>query len=83
MKKYEALAEILRMLKGNAAITRNDHPDIRGLLDWMPHEVVPIRYTSGGSGLGAGKSLIGRGLKLANTRFRRPSLDPIFQLPRQ
>lgn len=46
--EYQSLATVLRTLKGNAVITLNDHPDIRALLDWLPHEVVPIRYTIGG-----------------------------------
>jgi DNA adenine methylase len=46
--QYEALADRLRGLKGQAILTINDHPDICALFDWLPHEVVPIRYTIGG-----------------------------------
>lgn len=45
---YEALASALRALKGKAILTINDHPDIRKLLDWLPHDLVPIHYTIGG-----------------------------------
>lgn len=52
--QYEALAATLRTLKGRAILTINDHPAIRALLDWLPHEMVPIRYTIGG-GKGAAR----------------------------
>lgn len=46
--QYEALVDTLRSLKGHAILTINDHPDIRALFDWLPHDLVPIRYTIGG-----------------------------------
>lgn len=46
--QYEALANTLSSLKGRAILTINDHPDIRALFDWLPHDLVPIRYTIGG-----------------------------------
>ncbi len=46
--EYEALNATLRSLRGKAVLTINDHPAIRKLFDWLPHEVVPIRYTIGG-----------------------------------
>lgn len=46
--QYEALAATLRTLKGRAILTINDHPDIRTLFDWLPHDLVPIHYTIGG-----------------------------------
>lgn len=49
---YEALAATLRTLKGRAILTINDHPDIRALFDWLPHDLAPINYTiSGGKGV--------------------------------
>lgn len=47
-EQYEALAAALRGLKGHAILTINDHPRIRQLFDWLPHQLVPIRYTLGG-----------------------------------
>lgn len=46
--QYEAMASTLRILKGRAILTINDHPDIRTLFDWLPHDLVPIHYTIGG-----------------------------------
>ena len=52
-EEYEALASTLRTLKGQAILTINDHPAIRALFDWLPHDLVPIRYTiCGGEGAG-------------------------------
>ena len=31
-----------------AVLSINDHPDIRTLFDWLPHDLVPIHYTIGG-----------------------------------
>ncbi|XAI95412.1 hypothetical protein [Leptolyngbya phage Lsp-JY19] len=47
-EQYEALATALRGLKGHAILTINDHPRIRELFDWLPRQLVPIRYTLGG-----------------------------------
>jgi DNA adenine methylase len=49
-EQYEALAGVLRTLKGKAILTINDHPDIRRLFGWLPHQRVPIKYTIGGGG---------------------------------
>lgn len=47
-EQYQALADTLRGLRGDAILTINDHPEIRALFDFLPHELVPIRYTIGG-----------------------------------
>ena len=59
-EEYEALAGTLRALKGQAILTINDHPDIRTLLDWLPHDLVPIRYTIGGGNGAARREVIYR-----------------------
>jgi DNA adenine methylase len=46
--QYEAMAKVMRGLKGKAILSINDHPDIRACFAGMHMEVVPIKYTVGG-----------------------------------
>ena len=47
LDQYEALAQTITCLKGEAILTINDHPDMRRLFDRFEGETVPIRYTIG------------------------------------
>ncbi|VWB41596.1 DNA adenine methylase [Burkholderia lata] len=51
--EYEKMALHLRMIKGRAIVSLNDHPDIRRVFDGFHIETVPIQYTVGGGGRAA------------------------------
>jgi DNA adenine methylase len=51
--EYEAMAEIMRGLKGKAILSINDHPDIRRVFEGFQMEVVDIVYNVAGGGKGA------------------------------
>lgn len=42
--QYEALAQLMREIKGKAILSINDHPDIRRCFAGLQMEVVPITY---------------------------------------
>ena len=46
--EYEAMAELMRGIKGKAILSINDHPDIRACFAGLQMEEVPISYTVGG-----------------------------------
>lgn len=46
--EYEAMAELMRSLKGKAILSINDHPDIRACFAGFHMESVQINYTVGG-----------------------------------
>ena len=46
--EYEALATVMRSLKGKAILSINDHPQIRECFSGLHTEVVDISYTIGG-----------------------------------
>ncbi|QVN18994.1 DNA adenine methylase [Burkholderia pyrrocinia] len=48
-EQYEAMAELLRRLKGKAIVSLNDHPDIRRVFEGFEFEVAPITYTVNGA----------------------------------
>ncbi len=47
-EEYEAMAKIMRELKGKAILSINDHPQIRECFEGFHIEEVPIKYTVGG-----------------------------------
>lgn len=48
--QYEAMADLMRSIKGKAIISINDHPQIRECFAGFHMETVPISYTVGGGG---------------------------------
>jgi len=46
--QYEAMAQLMREIKGKAILSINDHPDIRRCFEGLQMEVVPITYQVGG-----------------------------------
>ena len=46
--EYEAMANIMRSIKGKAMLSINDHPDIRRCFEGFHMIEVPIKYTVGG-----------------------------------
>lgn len=48
--QYEAMARIVRGIKGKAVISINDHPRVRDCFAGLHMEVVPIKYQVGGGG---------------------------------
>ena len=51
--EYEAMAAVLRGIKGKAMVSINDHPDIRACFDGFHMESLDITYTVGGGAKGA------------------------------
>ena len=51
--EYQAMAEVLRGLKGKAILSINDHPDIRAVFAGLHTEVLDISYLIGGGTHGA------------------------------
>jgi DNA adenine methylase len=47
LDQYQALAEVLRDLKGRAILTLNDHPDMRGVFAGFKTTSTAVRYTIG------------------------------------
>ncbi len=47
LEQYEKMADRLRMIKGRAIVSLNDHPEIRRVFDGFDIETVPIQYTVG------------------------------------
>ena len=50
--QYEAMAQLMREIKGKAILSINDHPDIRRCFEGLQMEVVPITYQAGGGAKG-------------------------------
>jgi len=50
--QYEAMAQLMRDIKGKAILSINDHPDIRRCFEGLQMEVVPITYQVGGGAKG-------------------------------
>lgn len=48
-EQYQAMAELLRTVKGKAILSINDHPEIREAFDGLPMTTVGINYTVGGT----------------------------------
>lgn len=48
--QYEAMARLMRSIKGKAVLSINDHPQIRECFAGLHMEAVPISYTVGGGG---------------------------------
>lgn len=48
--QYQAMARLLREIRGKAIVSLNDHPDIRACFEGLHMEAVPINYTVGGGG---------------------------------
>jgi DNA adenine methylase len=46
--QYEAMADVMRKLKGKAMLSINDHPDVRTCFEGMHMESLDISYTVGG-----------------------------------
>lgn len=46
--EYEAMARLMREIKGKALLSINDHPQIRECFAGLHVEEVPIKYTVGG-----------------------------------
>lgn len=46
--QYQTMAELMRLMKGKAILSINDHPDIRKLFKDFNYDVVGIAYTPGG-----------------------------------
>lgn len=53
--QYQAMAKLMRMLKGKAILSINDHPQIREVFAGFPTKTVSIDYTVGGPGKGASR----------------------------
>lgn len=58
MDQYEALANVMDNLKGQAILTINNHPDMLQLFGHLKHKTVPINYTIGGGKGVARKEMI-------------------------
>ena len=54
--EYEAMAAVMRSLKGKAILSINDHPDIRACFAGLQMESLEIDYTVGGGGKAARRS---------------------------
>lgn len=52
MDQYEAMAQMLRSIKGKAILSLNDHPDMRKVFKGLAMETTSIKYTVGGNGRG-------------------------------
>lgn len=50
IEEYVKMAEALRVLKGRAIVSLNDHPEIRRIFTGFDIDTVPIKYTVGGAG---------------------------------
>ncbi|PTB91134.1 restriction endonuclease subunit M, partial [Marinobacter sp. B9-2] len=48
LEQYEAMATVLREIKGKAIVSLNDHPDIRRVFADFHIETTDIKYTVGG-----------------------------------
>lgn len=48
-EQYQAMADRLRQLRGQAILSINDHPEIREVFVGLPMKTVPINYTVGGA----------------------------------
>lgn len=46
--QYQAMASMMRTIKGKAILSINDHPDIREIFKLFSMDCVPIKYTVGG-----------------------------------
>ncbi|WP_019578220.1 DNA adenine methylase [Curvibacter lanceolatus] len=55
-EQYEAMAQLMREIKGKAILSINDHPDIRRCFAGLQMEVVPITYQVGGGAKGVERS---------------------------
>ncbi len=49
-EQYEEIARLAGSIKGQMIISINGHPDIRALLDHLPHQAVEYQYTVAGNG---------------------------------
>lgn len=49
LEEYQAMAVLLRSIKGKAILSINDHPDIRSIFAGFNTEVVELDYTVGGA----------------------------------
>lgn len=47
-EEYQAMAKLMREMKGKALLSINDHPQIRECFAGLQLEEVPIKYTVGG-----------------------------------
>jgi len=56
LHEYEAIAEVMRTMKGSALLTINDHSEMRRIFKEFEMESVPINYTIGGGGKGVGRN---------------------------
>lgn len=48
LDQYQAMADLLRTIKGKAILSINDHPDIRAIFKGFPMQTVDLSYTVGG-----------------------------------
>lgn len=48
--QYQAMARLMREIRGKAIVSLNDHPQIRECFTGLAMEAVPISYTVGGGG---------------------------------
>lgn len=46
-ENYEEMARLLRVIKGKAMVSINDHPDIRRVFDGLPMQGLDIKYSVG------------------------------------
>lgn len=54
--QYEAMARLMREMKGKAVLSINDHPDIRACFAGFQIDEVPIVYQVGGGGKGVART---------------------------
>lgn len=47
--EYQAIADLMRTIKGKAILSINDHPDIRAIFTGFDSETVELNYTVGGA----------------------------------
>jgi DNA adenine methylase len=55
LEQYEQIAEAMRVMKGSALLTINDHPMMRKIFKGYKVDSVSIDYTIGGGGKGKGR----------------------------
>lgn len=49
IEEYQAMADLMRTIKGKAILSINDHPDIREIFTGFATETVELNYTVGGA----------------------------------
>jgi DNA adenine methylase len=50
IEQYHQMADLMRMMKGKAVLTVNDHPEMRAVFEGFKVRTVDISYTVGGGG---------------------------------